>query len=195
MNRVPKLTAKRLRSLLDYDKASGVFTWKVARGRVAAGAKAGTPFPGKNGHRRVRIFVDNRPHLAHRLAWLWMKGEDRDTMRIVPEQIDHRDTDGANNRWRNLRAATQAQNQRNTCARSHNHSGHKWVRTKFYQSGRVAYQAVIGAEVFGCFATPEAAHAVARAKARQMHGAFFNPGRNSNAARNRTASTAALRAR
>lgn len=195
MNRVPKLTAKRLRSLLHYCKATGVFTWKVSRGNVAAGARAGSLMVAEGVEPRWRIFVDNRPYLAHRLAWLWVKGQDRDTMEIVPVQIDHRDMDGANNRWRNLRAATPAQNQANTRARHHNRCGLKWVRTRYYRSGAVAYQAVVGQTVYGTFPTPEAAHAVARAKARQKHGAFFNPGAPRNARRNVPAATAHNRAR
>lgn len=170
MKRTP-LTAQRLREVLHYSPSTGRFKWKMTRGRQAAGAEAGSYV---NGY--VRIWVDSRPYLAQRLAWLYMKGGDDDTLAIAPPQVDHRDTDGENNRWRNLRAATQTLNQRNTGARARNLCGFKWVRTRKYPSGNIAYQAVVGQFSIGCFATPERAHRAAALRAKKLHGAFFNAG-------------------
>lgn len=92
-----------LKTVLDYEPATGVFRWLVPRGRVSAGASAGT-LRG-DGYRAIRI---NRvTHLAHRLAWLmttglWPKGE-----------IDHINGVRADNRWLNLRDVSRDVNQQN----------------------------------------------------------------------------------
>jgi hypothetical protein len=55
--RTTDLTAARLRELLDYDPATGVFTWR-------------SPRPS----RYQLISVDGWTYQASRLAWLWMTG-------------------------------------------------------------------------------------------------------------------------
>jgi len=42
MKKRRRLTVERLHELLDYDPATGVFTWLEQRGRVKAGDVAGT---------------------------------------------------------------------------------------------------------------------------------------------------------
>jgi len=61
---------------------------------------------------------------AHRLAFVLMTGE-------WPEQdIDHINRDRTDNRWSNLRAATRAENLRNTGTRKRSASGHKCVEQR-----------------------------------------------------------------
>lgn len=70
-----------LKSLLHYDPDSGIFTWKVSRGRVKAGKIAGR----KSGEGYFQIQIFRRLYQSHRLAWIYMHGE------IKSECIDHID--------------------------------------------------------------------------------------------------------
>jgi len=107
---LPKVTAERLRELLHYDPRTGLFTYRVSRGRFAAGTAAGHQEKGSN---RINIILDGRLYRAHRLAWLYITGE-------WPKlEIDHKDTDQSNNRWNNLRDVTSTVNKQNRrCAPS-----------------------------------------------------------------------------
>jgi hypothetical protein len=110
------ITAERLRELFNYDPGTGVFTRRV---RTANCVKVGDV----TGHRQtagyIQISVDRRPRLAHRIAWCMMTGESPKT------QIDHINLDKADNRWCNLREATQSQNFANTRILASNGSGFK----------------------------------------------------------------------
>jgi hypothetical protein len=101
------ISAERLRELLNYDPETGAFTWRAPRRGHRAGGIAGH----LNEKGYVRISVDGRRYAAHRLAWLYMTGE------WPEDQIDHKDLSRANNRWENLRPATNAQNQMNSTAK------------------------------------------------------------------------------
>lgn len=72
--RSESLTQERMRELLDFDPASGVFIWAVDRkgGRgITSGARAGT-VKRTNGNKRYRyIKIDGVEYLAKRLAWFW----------------------------------------------------------------------------------------------------------------------------
>lgn len=100
------LTAARLRQLLRYDPTTGAFvrlqdSFAGEFGNVkmaSAGDIAGCLMA--NGY--IAISVDGTAYLGHRLAWLHETG-------AWPEDlIDHRDGVRSNNRWLNLRPATQA---------------------------------------------------------------------------------------
>ena len=113
------MTQDELRMAISYDKETGVFRWLVSRGRAGKGTVAGCEavLSGKK-YRLIGIF--GQMLLAHRLAWFYMTGE-------WPKEIDHRDGDGLNNAWRNLREATRTQNNANTGVRKDNTSGFKGV--------------------------------------------------------------------
>lgn len=91
------LTQKRLREVLRYDPATGVFNWVKGerRGRVA-----GTPHDVRGA---LKVSIDNQRHLLHRLAWLWMTGA------LPRSNIAHVDGDYSNNRWSNLRIGVRDQ--------------------------------------------------------------------------------------
>lgn len=102
------LTQERLKELLDYDKNTGLFTWKIYKGRVTKGYIAGTICRGY-----INIKIDNKLYKAHRLAWLYMYGKLPDMV------IDHIDSDKTNNKISNLRDVSIAYNNQNiiTCSK------------------------------------------------------------------------------
>lgn len=64
----------RLKQLLSYNPKTGVFVWKVPRGRQKADAIAGGTCRGRwHNYRQIRI--DGKLYMAHRLAWFWFYGQ------------------------------------------------------------------------------------------------------------------------
>jgi hypothetical protein len=156
------LTADRLREVLAYDAATGIFTRKTSTGRRwKAGLVAGTVARS----RYVVIQVDGVLYQAHRLAWLYVHGE------WPPEIIDHINGDRTDNRLENLRCATNALNKANSRLRRDNSSGFKgvyaagrWWRAQIRVNGHILH--------IGRFASKEAAHAAYMSEARKHFGEF-----------------------
>lgn len=154
------LTQEYLKSILDYNPETGVFTWLVNRGSIRIGHLAGC-FDSKG---YLIIKIDQRNYKGHRLVWLYMNGK-------WPENdIDHIDRNSGNNKWSNLREATRSQNNVN--------SGKvigelpKWVR----KSSKNTYQAVISIngklKHLGNFYCPTKAHLVAKSKMKELYGEY-----------------------
>lgn len=97
------LTQARLQYLFTYDGATGVFTRNVDCNNTKAGTSAGSP--SNKGY--MRIMVDNRRYLSHRLAWLYVHGE------FPKDQLDHINGVKSDNRIANLRLATNKENFQN----------------------------------------------------------------------------------
>jgi hypothetical protein len=98
------LTQERVKEALHYDRASGVFTWIACNSRnVTLGDVAGTLTT--KGY--IHTTIDGKIYQAHRLAYLYIKG-------YFPEYlVDHIKGITNDNRWVNLRHATQACNLQN----------------------------------------------------------------------------------
>jgi hypothetical protein len=164
-----KLTAERVRELLDYDPASGVFAWKPrlssSRGVKIfnsrfAGKVAGSP----DVHGYIQIMVDRQNYKAHRLAWLWVHG-------TLPadKEVDHSDRNRAHNAIANLRLANRQQQACNTGARKSGHpKGCHWsTRDKKWST----WIYVDGRKVsLGAFARLEDARAARFQAEAQYHG-------------------------
>lgn len=111
------ITQERLKQLLHYDPETGVFTWLQSRGKAHAGFEAGTKEPG----RYVKIKLDGKQFSGHRLAWLYVTGEQPESL------IDHRNGDKHDNRFSNLREARSWENSQNQKTHRTNTSGVKGV--------------------------------------------------------------------
>jgi len=112
------LTQDYVKSLFDYNKETGDFLWKIARGRnVKVGQKAGCL--NKSGYMSVKI--DGNSYLVHRLIWLYETGS------MPMQYIDHKNRVRNDNRWCNLREASFSDNCQNLSLPKHNTSGHMGV--------------------------------------------------------------------
>jgi hypothetical protein len=162
------LSPDYLRSILDYDRETGVFTWKVRRrcqgGRTVIGAQAGF-VRGCDGY--VFIGIDGTAYPAQKLAWLHVTGEWPIAI------VDHKSRDRADNRFDNLRLATQTENNQNKSIRSDNASGVTGVSFDDAR-GRWAARLKTGGKYLhlGRFATIDDAVAARRAAERKHFGEF-----------------------
>lgn len=165
-NRVDRnsLTAERLRTVLRYEAETGEWTWLVTNSnRKKVGSPAGVRRP--EGYKVIG--VDGHVYRANRLAWLYMTGE------WPKGEVDHKDTDTTNDKWDNLRDATDAQNNYNHSLRSDNTSGLKRVSFDKSRNKFKAYINTNGKQKFlGRFNTAEEAHTVACTAAAELHGEF-----------------------
>jgi hypothetical protein len=98
------VSAEELRSYLDYNKETGVFTWiqKPAR-KILVGSRAG--YSSVNGYRSLKLL--GHTLLEHRAAVLHVTGE------WPTHEVDHINRDRADNRWVNLRCVTHDENHQN----------------------------------------------------------------------------------
>lgn len=163
------ISHSRLCGVIDYNPNTGHFTWKRDVGmRARKGTIAGNI---DIVHGYVRIGLENRLFLAHRLAWFYMTGA------WPRDQIDHVNLIRHDNRWSNLREANKSQNLGNIRARCDNVSGYKGV---CYHNASGAWMAQImkdGKKVYlGLFGSPELAHKAYRKAAQKYFGKFARSG-------------------
>lgn len=159
------LTPERLKELLHYDPDTGLFTWLVDRGaHRCKGQHPGTP--DATGYLMIR--VDYVIYKAHRLAWLYMRGE------WPKEYVDHINGIRTDNRWDNLREANPAQNTINSQPRP-NKTGLRGVTVSSKNSFKASIR-IDGAYVYlGNFPTAEAAHEAFKQAAAVHHGPYRKP--------------------
>ncbi len=170
------LTAEYVRSILDYDPKTGEFRWKVRPDKSArvntrwAGRIAGT-IKNMNGKLYRVITIDFVKYMAHRLAWLYVKGEWPDG------DLDHRDCEGLHNAFVNLRPATSTDNGANKRMSRRNTVGYKGVDWRPEKGKyRASMQRNRQWKFLGYFDTPEQAHAAYVAAAKKFHGEFARAG-------------------
>ena len=153
------LSANRLRKLLNYAPATGVFRWRVRGPNV--GTVAGTIHPPK-GYRQ--ICIDGKIYRANRLAWLYMTGK---WPKLEIGYINHTTSD---TRWANLRAMTPSQ--RGATSRRRNKLGVRgvWIT----KSGKYAASIKVAGKkkYLGLFDTIEKASVAYTRAAKDAFGRF-----------------------
>lgn len=148
-----------------YNPVTGLFFWKLPRGRAKAGDRAGY-FATDQGYRYIRI--SGEAIAEHRLAFLMMTGN-------APNGwVDHKNGIVSDNRWLNLRDCTPSQNQFNRKASKANKSGIKGVTWDPLRSKWRARIRLYGKEFhLGRFNTLESASKAYEKAAKSAHGDFF----------------------
>jgi hypothetical protein len=157
------LNLSNIREYLNYDPATGIFTW-IKRPSAWSARKPGDVAGIYSPARRYRqIKFGGKLYGAHRLAWWWVNGE------WPLHDLDHENRNKDDNRIANLRPATGTQNQGNCGLQTRNTSGYRGV--SFVKRSGV-WAVGIHKRYIGQFATAEqAARAYDRA-AREYFGEF-----------------------
>lgn len=163
----PDLQHEELLRLLSYDKDTGIFTWIGHKYKWRNGTRAGSC--SKSGHRCIEIKAVC--YQAHRLAWFYVTG-------LWPTvEIDHEDRVTDNNRFSNLREASNGQQRANSSLYKNNTSGfrgvhkreNKWRATMRVGPGRGKLVSI------GAFDLIEDAVRAYDAAAKERWGAFYTP--------------------
>ena len=154
-----QINQEYLKSILDYNPDTGIFTWLVDRRRIRAGTIAGSE--DEKGY--IRIKIDGVSYKGHRLAWFYTYG-------IWPDLVDHKNGIKNQNWLENLRDTdTLGNNQNQVKPGVTNKTGYLGVdlhrtgkyRAQIKNQGKVIY--------LGLHETPELAHEAYVTAKRQLH--------------------------
>ena len=121
-----KFSLEYLKSRLNYNPETGIFTWKFKNNNTKGNKIFNTKFGGKIAGGKVSdgylaIGVNGKLIKTHRLAYLFMTGE------WPNDEIDHINGNPSDNRWKNLRAVSRWENNRNSKIQKNNTSGLRGV--------------------------------------------------------------------
>lgn len=160
-----KLTADYLRSILSYNRKTGRLHWK--RDNRGSNPKKGNFAGGYRNDGYYYVGIDGALYYSHRVIWAIITGA------WPKDRIDHKSGDPSDNRWRNLRQATHAQNLHNTSRHKNNKTGYKGVQqikgcSRFY--ARLRVNNVV--HRLGSFPTAEQASAAYKKAAIKFHREF-----------------------
>ena len=152
------LGADFLRHLLHYDPLTGVWTWMnpLPRSKMQRGDVAGRI----TSHGRRQIRIASGFYYASRLAFLYMTGE------WPKDQVDHINRIRDDDRWENLRDATQSQNSYN---RAWAEEGGDW---RGIRCNGNKFAVSIGTKYLGNFDTFEEARSVRDQALKDFAGPF-----------------------
>lgn len=155
--------ASELWELFDYKPLTGELVWNRRIG-VRTGAEAAGSLD-KDGYLRTT----GEKYLVHRVIWKWVTGSDP----LDGYTVDHQDRQRLNNRWANLRLATESQQRFNTCVRRDSSTGVKGV-FPYKSSGRYYSKIKVRGRVhyLGVFKTVDEARMAYEKASLKLHGEF-----------------------
>lgn len=164
------LTQFDIKQKLNYDQDTGIFTWiNVKNPNAKNGDIAGSV--NRNGYLYIGLY--GKKYRAHRLAWLYVTGE-------WPEkQIDHKNGIKTDNRFINLREASNLKNTRNRVINTNNSSGYRGVSWSSHAEKWVVHVMSKGKRKnLGYFDTAEKASKAFENYAKRNHGEFYKQPEN-----------------
>ena len=124
------MTQEEFKRLYTYNKDTGAI-YKLSNGKEMGTVVTDT--------RYIRLTIDKKPYLAHRLAYLYMTGE------MPKHQIDHLNHIRNDNRWCNLKHVTQCENQQrklkysNGVTNKNIYDNHGMFKVEITNGGRKLY--------------------------------------------------------
>jgi len=159
-----RLTQKYLKSKLKYSKRTGQFVWKTPHpsSHVKPGHIVATKL---NGYLCVKLL--RRKYYVHRLVFLYVTG----VMPPRSRKVDHINGEKIDNRWKNLRLVSAAQNNRN---QGRHRTGITGVRPTKWGTWEARIQIRGRLIHMGTFKTREEAMAMRR-KAERMYWRKIRP--------------------
>lgn len=154
--------ATLVRKHLSYNSKTGAVRWKII---IGSRSKKLAGWVDKDGY-RIICFLGYEHKLTH-LIWVYKTGK------WPTRQVDHKNTKKFDNRWRNLRLATNAQNKRNCGRHKDSRSPYKgvcWDKCHQYWVARICLNGKT--TWIGAFKTPSAGYRAYKKLARKLFGKF-----------------------
>lgn len=156
----------RSRELFFYSKITGKVTRRQPVRGVSIDAKVGSiKESGAKNSKRIylRVSVDGQLIYLHRLIWVWVTGEQ-------PDEVDHKDGNGLNNKWENLKNVPHSANGKNQKIHTTNTSGTAGVCYR-KDSGKWRARIMVDGRMISLGAFTDKAEAItARQAAEAQHG-------------------------
>lgn len=162
------IPVQRVRETLYYEHETGILCWKPrlsgSRGDNIFNAKFANEraFTARNAYGHHHGIIDGVRLYAHRVIWAHVTGSWPDRL------VDHINGDPSDNRWRNLRLATVAENNRNRSPRLGGTS--PYIGVSLRPNGR--WQAALSKQYLGVFDDPVDAAAAYDRAAKAAFGRF-----------------------
>ena len=105
------LTQEQANELFDYDESNGHLIAKVSKHRRPIGSIVGRKKKSTFGGWYLAVTINSKFYFVHRVIWLMQTGG-------WPDEIDHINGDGLDNRWKNLRNVSNKENKMNLPCRN-----------------------------------------------------------------------------